>query len=128
MPFSREAAGGGGEILYFMSPGRALAAKSMLPAIAPQIYGSAQIASAAMLAVAVGAFVSAFGPTLQIVESREATLHFEDTTPLPIVTPGSPPTVAAPPRELFQADFDRLCGWNLRILGAAQWIQSGMTW
>jgi hypothetical protein len=56
------AAGGGGEILFFMSRGRAIAAKSLLPALAPQIFGSAQIASGAMLAVAVSAFCSAFGP------------------------------------------------------------------
>ena len=36
--------------------------------------------------------------------STEATLHEEDTTPLPIATPGAPATIAAPVRYALQTD------------------------
>jgi hypothetical protein len=36
--------------------------------------------------------------------SDQATLHFEDTTPLQIGTPGTPPVVAAPVQSLWQTD------------------------
>jgi hypothetical protein len=47
----------GGEILYFCSPGRALAAKSLPPAVASQIVGSAYIPTDQQIGVAVNAFV-----------------------------------------------------------------------
>jgi hypothetical protein len=126
-------AGGGGRILYFCSPGRALAAKSLLPAIAGQIFGSAYIPSAELFAVAVGTFVTAFGPTPEILASRDAVLHFEDTTPVDIGTPGAPATVAAPSKSLFQTDSIAFrmvlrAGWGLRLANTAQWIQTGMAW
>jgi hypothetical protein len=127
------AAGGGGEILFFCSPGRALAAKSLMPAIAGQVFGSAQIPSAELFAVCPGAFVSAFGPNPEIAASGSVTLHFEDTAPVDIGVAGAPATVAAPSKSMFQTDsiaFRMIltAGWGLRIPNTAQWIQTGMTW
>jgi hypothetical protein len=123
-------AGGGGRILYFCSMGRALAAKSLLPAVAPQIYGSAFIPSAELFAVAVGAFVTAFGPEAEIRASKDAVLHFEDTTPVDI---GTGAGVAAPSKSLFQTDSIAFrmvlrAGWGLRLPNTAAWIQTGMAW
>jgi HK97 family phage prohead protease len=46
--------------------------------------------------------VGAEAPRFEL--SDQATLHFEDTTPLQIGTPGTPPTVAAPAQSLWQTD------------------------
>ena len=55
-------------------------------------------------------------------------MHFEDTTPLPIGTPGSPTTVAAPTRSAFQQDLVVIrvrarCAWAA-LPGAVQVINS----
>lgn len=49
-------------------------------------------------------FFSAAGDEPRIDVSDQAVLHMEDTTPLPIGTVGSPNTVAAPTRSLWQTD------------------------
>lgn len=46
---------------------------------------------------------SDYSPRIEV--SDQATLHFEDTTPLIIGTAGTPNTVAAPVRSLFQSDL-----------------------
>ena len=87
----------GGEIWYFMSPGRAVAAKAYLPALAPQMFGSAFIPATALYAVAVGAFVSAFDPTPAVTAARLAgVVHFDDTSPQPIGTVGQTGSATAP--------------------------------
>jgi HK97 family phage prohead protease len=60
--------------------------------------------------------VGAEGPRLDVSDS--ATLHMEDTTPLDLVSGGSPPTVAAPQRSLFQTD-----SLALRLLMWLNWTQ-----
>lgn len=50
--------------------------------------------------------------------SEQATLHMEDTTPLAIGTPGTPATVAAPARSLFQT-----ASLALRLLWDITWVQ-----
>ncbi len=64
--------------------------------------------------------------------STEATLHEEDTTPLPIASPGAPATVAAPARSLFQTNSAALRGvwevdWNTIAAGAVQTL-TGVAW
>jgi HK97 family phage major capsid protein len=70
------------------------------------------------------------GPRLEI--SDQATLHEEDTTPLPLVGTGSPGTVASPQRSLFQTDSLALrmvmpLNWVLRRTGMVVWTQN-VTW
>jgi hypothetical protein len=128
------AAVAGGEVWYFCSPGRAVAAKAYLPALSAQIYGSAFIPSTALYAVAVDAFVSAFDAVPSIVASISASAHYEDTSPLELTTgtQGSA-VVATPVRGSFQMDLVLLrmtlkCGWGLRIPASASWIATGMGW
>jgi hypothetical protein len=56
----------------------------------------------------------------------------EDTTPLAIGTAGTPATVAAPARSLFQTDSIALrmimdVNWTLRRSGVVAWTSS-VTW
>jgi HK97 family phage major capsid protein/HK97 family phage prohead protease len=77
-------------------------------------------------------FMSVTGDDPRFDVSDQATLHFEDTTPLQIGTAGSPPTVAAPVRSLFQTDSLALrmilpMNWAMRRTGVVAWLSS-VTW
>jgi hypothetical protein len=73
------------------------------------------------------------GDTPRFDVSDQATLHFEDTTPLQISTSGSPNVVAAPVRSMFQTDSLALrmilpMNWAIRRLPApVAWV-TGVTW
>jgi len=73
------------------------------------------------------------GDTPRFDVSDQATLHFEDTTPLQISTPGSPNVVAAPVRSMFQTDSLALrmilpMNWAIRRLPAPVAWMTGVTW
>ena len=77
-------------------------------------------------------FVTVGGEAPRFEISDQATLHMEDTTPLAIGTAGSPATVAAPARSLFQTDSMALrlimpLNWTLRRTGVVAWM-AGVTW
>jgi len=77
-------------------------------------------------------FMTATGDTPRFDVSDQAVLHMEDTTPLAIGTVGTPPTVAAPARSLFQTDTMAIrmimdVNWALRHSGVVSWTES-MTW
>lgn len=77
-------------------------------------------------------FVSVNGDDPMFDVSDQATLHMEDTTPLAIGTAGSPNTVAAPVRSLWQTDSLALrmilpMNWALRRSGVVSWTES-VTW
>jgi hypothetical protein len=81
--------------------------------------------------VAVDGFVSAMDDAPQIRASQNATVNME-TMPAPIGTPGSPATVAAPTRSLFQTRSIGLhlkfgLDWALRSPNAVAWMQ-GCAW
>lgn len=72
------------------------------------------------------------GDAPSFASSTEATFHEEYTTPLPISTAGTPNTVAAPVRSLFQTNSAALRGiwevdWLVLRAGAVQTI-TGVTW
>lgn len=74
-------------------------------------------------------FVSVEGDAPRFDVSDQAVLHMEDTTPLAIGTTGSPATVAAPARSLWQTDSMALrmvmqVNWTLRRTGTLAWTQS----
>jgi HK97 family phage prohead protease len=73
------------------------------------------------------------GDTPRFDVSDQATLHFEDTTPAQISTPGSPNVVAAPVRSMFQTDSLALrmilpMNWAIRRLPAPVAWMTGVTW
>lgn len=77
-------------------------------------------------------FVTATGDTPNFSVSDQATLHMEDTSPLAIGTAGTPNTVAAPVRSLWQTDTIGIrmimdVNWAFRRTGMVQWV-TGLTW
>lgn len=97
-----------------------------------KIITSTAIPVGRVIMVNAGDFVTATGDVPEFEMSNEATLHMEDSAPLAIGTAGSPATVAAPVRSLFQTATMGLrmlmdVSWSLRRPGAVQWID-GVTW
>jgi hypothetical protein len=125
--------GDGTGVLFFGSPGRCAALAAYMPALADRIFGSSAIASGTLIGCDPNSFASSTGGDPEIRAVLETTLFYEDTTPGPISTPGTPNVISAPVREAFQQDLIVVrctlkIGWVLRVAGGAQWINTGMTW
>jgi HK97 family phage major capsid protein/HK97 family phage prohead protease len=135
--------------VWIMNPGDVLAA-SLIPATAGggefpfkteltggtlqgyPVIQSSNVPADMMFLVDAADFVSVTGDTPRFDVSDQATLHFEDTTPLQISTVGSPNTVAAPVRNLWQTDTIAVrmlldINWGMRRTGVTAWTQT-MTW
>jgi len=135
--------------VWIMNPADVLAA-SLLPATAGggefpfkteltggtlqgfPVIASSNVTADTMLLVDAADFVSVTGDTPRFDVSDQATIHMEDTTPLAISTAGSPNTVAAPVRSLWQTDCVGVrmlldLNWGLRRTGVVSWTQT-MTW
>jgi len=88
---------------------------------------SNSVPAARVIAVDAEDFASATGDAPKFAVSTDATLHEEDTTPLALGTVGSPNTVAAPMRSLFQTDavavrMTLYVSWAMRRSGMVQTI------
>jgi hypothetical protein len=135
--------------VWIMNPGDVLAA-SLIPATAGggefpfkaeltggtlqgyPVIQSATVPADMMFLLDAADFVSVTGDTPRFDVSNQATLHMEDTTPLAIASTGSPNTVAAPVRSLYQTDSIGVrmlmdLNWGLRRTGIVAWTQT-MTW
>jgi HK97 family phage major capsid protein len=96
------------------------------------ILASSTVAAGRVIAIDCNELATATGDTPRFAISNEATLHEEDTTPLAIGTTGSPATVAAPARSLFQTDSIAIrltlyVSWAMRRTGFVQTI-AAVTW
>ena len=95
------------------------------------VLSSGVLPAGTMLAVAVNALCVAADGSPRIATTKEAAIHME-TLPLPISSVGTPNTVAAPLRSLWQTDCIAIrltedLTWALRTTGAIAWTQS-VTW
>src|SRR5262249_50312604 len=96
--------------------------------LVPPVLQSPAIPRGTVIGVVPEAIASGYDGDPQVEVSKQAT-DFEDTTPLAIGTPGSPPTVAAPTRSLLQQELTGVkvrmrCAWASLQPGAAQFLQS----
>jgi len=94
------------------------------------IIDSGTVPLGTVIAVDAADFVSVGGEAPRFEVSDQATLHEEDTAPLPLV--GATGAVAAPQRSLFQTDSLALrlilpINWTLRRTGVVAWTQA-VTW
>lgn len=92
------------------------------------IIDSATVPSKTVILADAADFVTMQGDSMRFEISDQATLHMEDTTPLDLVS-GSPGTVAAPQRSLFQTDSLALrmvfpINWSFRRTGMVAWTQN----
>ena len=86
------AAGGGVDIVVVVNTTRAASVPFLVPGGFPYpIISSPEISANTLIVLDAAGFVSGFGAGPDIDISRDAVVHFEDTTPLPISTPGRQP-------------------------------------
>ncbi|WP_024816282.1 phage major capsid protein [Methylopila sp. 73B] len=90
---------------------------------------SASVAAGRVILVDAADFVSVTGDEPRFDVSDQATLHMEDTTPLAIGATGTPNTIAAPVRSLFQTDSIGIrmilpMNWGFRRAGVLAWTES----
>ena len=93
---------------------------------------SGTVAAGVVILVDAADFVSVSGDDPRFDVSDQATLHMEDTTPLAIGVAGSPATVAAPVRSLWQTDSLGIrmilpMNWTLRRTGIVRWT-TAVSW
>jgi hypothetical protein len=113
--------------LIVASP-EAVSLASVLPAM-PAI-AAPRLAAGTVICVDAADFASVLGPPDFSV--RENPVIHEATPALPISAPGSPPTIAAPVRSLWQTVASGLrtivdIDWTLRRTGAVSWM-TGVSW
>lgn len=126
-------AGAGVDVVLIANPGQAASLKIWAgPKFDYPVLASAALAPGTVIALEAGSFVSGFSSEPEFESSTETVLHMEDTTPLPLGSVGSPNTIAAPTRSLWQTDCIALrmilrCGWGVRAPGHVQVINS-VTW
>ena len=91
---------------------------------------SNNVPAGVVIAVDTADFVTVSGDTPNFDMSNQATIHEEDTTPLPIATgPQGTAVVATPARSLYQTDSIALrmrmpVNWAMRRTGMVGWTQS----
>jgi hypothetical protein len=123
---------GGSDVIFIAATRQANAARLRLGATrGVNVWPSASLAAGTVIAVEPAAFVSAFGATPKITASIEATVHMSDT-PTALSISGTPNTVAAPSRSMWQTDCIALkcvldCAWALRADGRVAYL-TGATW
>lgn len=143
-----EAAGGGGNVVLLMNPAQSRHLGMAQTTTGDFAFGSATEAAAkigaggiipsttvpagTVIAVDADWFTTATGDAPRFAVSNEATLHEEDTTPLPLGATGTPNVVAAPMRSLFQTDsiairLSLYVTWSMVRPGMVQTI-AGVGW
>jgi hypothetical protein len=90
-------------VSFIMAAKQAVFARLRLTDVSYPIFASAALAPGTVIAIASRAlaFVSR-DPRFET--TKQSVVHMESANPLPIGTPGSPPTVAAPATSLWQTD------------------------
>lgn len=125
-------AGGGTGILYFANPRQATAIELRAEKFAEKVVPTAKLAAGTVVAIETAGIASAFDGLPKVDVGKETVIHWEDTAPQPIASPGTPNVVAAPVRSGYQTDVMALrlilrCAWASRMAGAVQMV-TGTTW
>ena len=124
-------AGGGSNVWIFASPAQ-VAGLCKIPNPQYPVVPTPALAANTIVAIEIGAIASGYSGAPRIESSTEATVHWEDTSPAPIGSVGTPATVAAPVRSGWQESQLLLrlilrCAWITRAPGMVQVVNS-TTW
>ncbi len=96
------------------------------------VYSASVLPTGTIIAVVPDAVAVCYEGAPVVEVSTTVGVHYEDTTPLPIASPGAPATVAAPVRSAFQQDLLVLklaarLAWTVAAPSGVQMI-SGTSW
>ena len=118
------------DVVFIAAPRQAMALRiKPSPLFDSPVIMAAALPDKTLIACAPGGIYYGYDGGAEVDSSREAVIHMEDTTPLPLI--GSTGTVAAPQRSAFQTDVIFLrcrarCAW-VAYPGAVQVVQ-GVNW
>jgi Phage capsid family len=124
--------GGGVKPAFIMSPGLAITMKTLVgPKFDAPILATTALAATTIIAVETSSFVTAIDPVPEFRTSSETVLH-SDTAATAISTVGTPNTIAAPVRSLFQTNCTAIrmilrASFAMRAANHVQIINS-VTW
>jgi hypothetical protein len=105
------------EAIFVMRPrGSMLLSLRAGPQFDNRVFMSIGLAQKTVIAIAPAGVASGYQGPPVIETGREALLHFEDTAPTDISTPGTPNAVAAPAKSLYQTDLI-----GIRVKANAAW-------
>jgi Phage capsid family len=98
------------------------------PSFSNLIIGTTAVAAGTVIGIAPAAVAVGYSGAPEIETSKEALVHFEDTSPAVIGAVGSPNVVAAPTRSAFQSDLIVIrvrarCAWAA-VPGAVQFFDA----
>jgi hypothetical protein len=116
------AAGGGADFVFVCAPSTATAAKEWASAkFDVPILSSSAIAKNSIIAVEVGAFVSAFLPVPEFTVSMQAVIAQDDAPTQQIFDGSGNPAAGITVRSLYQSDAIALrtvcrCAWAMRLV------------
>ena len=119
--------------VLIMSPADQIRATTIAPGLLTvPIISAPGLTARQVVCVDASDFASAEGDSPRLDMSEGATIHEEDTSPLAIGTVGTPATVAAPTRSLFQTDavavrLIQFVTWALRRPNRVSTVTS-VTW
>lgn len=123
---------GGVDVMFIASPRQANAARIRLGANrSVNIWPSAALSAGTVIAIEPLAFVSAFGAIPRFTSSLQTALHMDDN-PSAISAVGTPNTVSAPNRSMFQTDCIAIkaildAAWTMRAEGRVTYLTDA-TW
>ena len=126
--FAALAGAGGGKtaVIVCALPQAVTLKTSVGPKFDYDIIASASLPTGTVAVVEVASFVSGFSSAPEFETGKDATLHFEDTSPADPIMGG------VPVRSMFQLDSTALrmnlwAAYGMRAVGHVQWC-SGVTW
>jgi hypothetical protein len=128
---------GGDNVVFVCHPSQAIALRALAsPAFSYEVFSTTAVAAGTVIGLAPDAIASGYSGLPQIDVSKDATAHFEDTTPLAIGVAGSPNVVSAPVRSAWQQNLLMLrlrlnCAWASLVPGTttgAVAVVTGATW
>jgi Phage capsid family len=125
---------GNAPIILIASPERTMKVRLRAPRDLPvEILASGAVGDDELLAIASNAVASAVDPVPRFDISNETLLHLDDAAPLPISSTGTPNSVAAPIRSMWQTDTTGLrlimeVSWGLRHTSGLAWIDNITAW
>ena len=100
------AAIGGANVAYACSVKDWIRIRTLAPLLSLPIFPTGGLAAGSIVCVAVDALaVVGSNSPIRVERSNQGAVHFEDTSPTALSTPGSPATVAAPISSPFQTDL-----------------------
>jgi hypothetical protein len=117
-------------IIFLAAPSEAVRISLYAPSsFKYPVFATSGLAAGVVMGLATNCLAIAADPEIRIQTSKEATMHFEDTSPAPI---SAGVTVATPVRSLWQTDSIGLrliftLNWALRTTGAIAWT-TAVTW